>query len=171
VGGEDWGQFRLRLPGLHNVRNALAAIAVGRELGLPADKLRRALSGFKGVGRRFEVKATVCGVTLVDDYSHHPTEIRALLAAARGCDFKRLVVLFQPHRYTRTKHSWDEFLHCFDDADMLLLSIFTLPASADSGITGPRWPTPSARGPRVSSTPTWPMQPSPCGNSSPATRC
>ncbi|MGH9787615.1 MAG: UDP-N-acetylmuramate--L-alanine ligase, partial [Candidatus Acidiferrales bacterium] len=80
VNGEDWGEFRLRMPGLHNVRNALAVLAVGRELGLAPDKLRRALSGFKGVGRRFDVKATVGGVTLIDDYSHHPTEIRALLA-------------------------------------------------------------------------------------------
>ncbi len=137
VSGEDWGQFRLRLPGVHNVRNALAAIAVGRELGLPADKLRRALAGFKGVGRRFEAKATVGGVTLIDDYSHHPTEIRALLAAARGCDFKRLVVLFQPHRYSRTKHSWDEFLHCFDEADVLLLGeIYPASEAPIPGITG-----------------------------------
>ncbi|HXE74122.1 MAG TPA: UDP-N-acetylmuramate--L-alanine ligase [Candidatus Xenobia bacterium] len=137
VAGEDWGRFRLRLPGLHNVRNASAAIAVGRELGLPADKLRRALAGFKGVGRRFEVKATVGGVTLIDDYSHHPTEIRALLTATRGCGFKRLVVLFQPHRFTRTKHSWDEFLRCFDAADVLLLSdIYPASEQPIPGITG-----------------------------------
>ncbi|MCI0403866.1 MAG: UDP-N-acetylmuramate--L-alanine ligase [Acidobacteria bacterium] len=137
VGGEDWGQFRLRMPGLHNVRNALATLAVGRELGLAPDKLRRALSAFKGVGRRFDIKATVGGVTLIDDYSHHPTEIRALLAAARGCGFKRLIVLFQPHRFSRTKHSWEEFLHCFADADLLFLSeIYPASEAPIPGITG-----------------------------------
>ena len=137
VGGEDWGQFRLHMPGLHNVRNALATLAVGRELGLAPDRLRSALSEFKGVGRRFDVKATVGGITLIDDYSHHPTEIRALLAAARGCGFKRLIVLFQPHRFTRTQHSWNEFLHCFDEADVLLLSeIYPASEQPIAGITG-----------------------------------
>jgi UDP-N-acetylmuramate--alanine ligase len=137
VGREDWGQFRLHMPGLHNVRNALAALAVGRELGLAPDKLRRALSGFKGVGRRFDIKTTVGGVTLIDDYSHHPTEIRALLEAARGCGFKRLVVIFQPHRFTRTQHSWNEFLHCFAEADVLLLSeIYPASEPPIPGVTG-----------------------------------
>jgi UDP-N-acetylmuramate--alanine ligase len=120
--GEDLGRFRLPLPGLHNVRNALAAVAVGLELNVTCERLRRGLAKFAGVGRRFEVKATVGGVTHIDDYGHHPTEIRALLEAARSCGFKRLVVFFQPHRYTRTKHSWNEFLHCFDQADVLVMT-------------------------------------------------
>jgi len=119
------------------VRNALAALAVGRELGLAPDRLRRALSGFKGVGRRFDIKATVGGVTLIDDYSHHPTEIRALLAAARGCSFKRLVVLFQPHRFTRTQHLWDEFCRAFNHADLLVLTdIYAASEPPIEGITG-----------------------------------
>jgi len=135
--GEDAGRFRLNLPGLHNVRNAVAAIGVGLELNVPCERLRRGLAKFEGVGRRFEVKASVGGVTHIDDYGHHPTEIRALLAAARGCGFKRLVVLFQPHRYTRTKHSWAEFMHCFDDADVLVLTeIYPASEQPIEGITG-----------------------------------
>jgi UDP-N-acetylmuramate-alanine ligase len=75
----------------------------------PAEHIREGLSAFTGVGRRFEVKAVVNGITLIDDYGHHPAEIRATLEAARGCKFKRLLVLFQPHRYTRTQHLWDDF--------------------------------------------------------------
>ncbi|MBI2956623.1 MAG: UDP-N-acetylmuramate--L-alanine ligase [Acidobacteria bacterium] len=137
AGNADLGRFRLRVPGLHNVRNAVAALAVGRELNLPTERLRRGLSRFAGVGRRFEVKASVGGVTLIDDYAHHPTEIRALLATARGCGFKRLVVLFQPHRYTRTRHSWEEFLHCFDEADVLVMTeIYAASEPPLPGVTG-----------------------------------
>ncbi|MGH9863670.1 MAG: UDP-N-acetylmuramate--L-alanine ligase, partial [Candidatus Acidiferrales bacterium] len=137
VGGKDSGRFLVPLPGLHNVRNALAALAVGLELNAPLERLRRGLAKFTGVGRRFEVKATVGGVTLIDDYGHHPTEIRALLTAARGCRFKRLVVLFQPHRYTRTKHSWEDFLHCFEQADVLVLTeIYAASETPLAGISG-----------------------------------
>ncbi|HKZ52450.1 MAG TPA: UDP-N-acetylmuramate--L-alanine ligase [Candidatus Acidoferrales bacterium] len=136
-GENDLGRFRLRSPGLHNVRDALAALAVGLELNVPVEKLRRGLVKFAGVGRRFEVKAKVGGVTHIDDYGHHPTEIRALLEAARGCGFKRLVVFFQPHRYTRTQHSWQEFLHCFDEADVLVMTeIYPASETPIEGITG-----------------------------------
>jgi UDP-N-acetylmuramate--alanine ligase len=136
-GENDLGRFRLRSPGLHNVRDALAALAVGLELNVPVEKLRRGLVKFAGVGRRFEVKAKVGGVTHIDDYGHHPTEIRALLEAARGCGFKRLVVFFQPHRYTRTQHSWQEFLHCFDEADILVMTeIYPASEAPIEGITG-----------------------------------
>lgn len=137
AGGEDLGRFRLPLPGLHNVRNALAALAVGRELSVAPERLRRGLARFTGVGRRFEVKAKVGGVTLIDDYAHHPTEIRALLDAARGCGFKRLVVLFQPHRYTRVRHCWQDFLHCFDNADVALVTeIYPASETPLEGVTG-----------------------------------
>lgn len=135
--GNDLGRFRLPLPGRHNALNALATLAVGRELNVPVERLRRGLAKFTGVGRRFEVKAQVGGVSLIDDYAHHPTEIRALLESARGCGFKRLVVLFQPHRYTRTQYSWGEFLRCFDDADVLVMTeIYPASESPIEGITG-----------------------------------
>ncbi len=137
AGETDLGRFRLNLAGLHNVRNALATLAVGRELNVPLEKLRRGLGRFTGVGRRFEVKTSAGGVTLIDDYGHHPAEIRATLEAARGCGFKRLVVFFQPHRYTRTKHSWEEFLRCFDLADVLVLTeIYPASERPIEGITG-----------------------------------
>ncbi|MBI4466531.1 MAG: UDP-N-acetylmuramate--L-alanine ligase [Acidobacteria bacterium] len=137
AGADDLGRFRLPLAGLHNVRNALATLAVGRELNVPMERLRRGLGKFTGVGRRFEVKATAGGVTLIDDYGHHPAEIRATLEAARGCRFKRLVVFFQPHRYTRTQHCWDEFLHCFDAADVLVLTeIYAASEKPIESITG-----------------------------------
>ncbi len=99
--GEDLGLFRLPSPpGIHNVRNAAAAAAVALSLNVPADLIRAGLAKFSGVGRRFEIKGVFNGVTLIDDYGHHPAEIRATLEAARGCDYQRLLVLFQPHRYT-----------------------------------------------------------------------
>lgn len=135
--GQDLGRFRLPLPGRHNVQNALATLAVGIELGVPLERLRRGLGRFTGVGRRFEVKASAGGVTLIDDYGHHPAEIRATLEAARGCGFKRLVVLFQPHRYTRTRDCWEDFLHCFDAADIVAMTeIYPASEPPLEGITG-----------------------------------
>jgi UDP-N-acetylmuramate--alanine ligase len=121
--GDDLGKFRLPSPpGIHNVRNAAAAAAVALNLGIPADLIREGLAKFGGVGRRFEVKGVFAGVTLIDDYGHHPAEIRATLEAARGCNYKRLLVLFQPHRYSRTKHLWDDFCRAFNLADVLVVS-------------------------------------------------
>ena len=121
--GEDMGAFYLPSPpGIHNVRNAAAAAAVGLYLNLPADLIRVGLEKFGGVGRRFEIKGKHHGITLIDDYGHHPAEIRATLEAARGCGYKRLLVLFQPHRFTRTQHLWQEFTHAFDQADVLVLT-------------------------------------------------
>lgn len=120
--GRGLGRFRLPLAGCHNVANALAALAVTRELNLPLEPVREGLAHFAGVGRRLEVKAKLGGITILDDYGHHPAEIRATLEAVRGCGFKRLVVLFQPHRYTRTQHLWDDFLGCFGQADMLVVT-------------------------------------------------
>jgi UDP-N-acetylmuramate--alanine ligase len=121
--GEDLGKFHLPgPPGVHNVRNAAAAAAVGLYLNVPADLIRAGLEHFTGVARRFEVKGVAGGVTLIDDYGHHPVEIRATLEAARGCSFERLLVLFQPHRYTRTQLLWDDFCAAFNQADLLLLT-------------------------------------------------
>jgi UDP-N-acetylmuramate--alanine ligase len=121
--GEDLGLFRLvHPPGIHNVRNAAAAAAVALYLNVPADLIREGLFKFAGVGRRFDIKGVVNDITVVDDYGHHPAEIRATLEAARGCKFNRLLVLFQPHRYTRTQHLWDEFCRAFNQADVLVLT-------------------------------------------------
>jgi UDP-N-acetylmuramate--alanine ligase len=138
--GDDLGVFRLPSPpGIHNVRNAAAAAAVGLSLNVPADLIRAGLAKFSGVGRRFELKGTYAGVTLIDDYGHHPAEIRATLEAARGCDYKRLLVLFQPHRFSRTKHLWDDFCRSFNQADILVMTeIYAAGESPIDGITGER---------------------------------
>jgi UDP-N-acetylmuramate--alanine ligase len=84
--------------------------------------IRAGLENFTGVGRRFEVKGVIGGVTLIDDYGHHPVEIRATLEAARGCSYQRLLALFQPHRYSRTQHLWDDFCSAFNQADVLVIT-------------------------------------------------
>jgi UDP-N-acetylmuramate--alanine ligase len=136
--GEDLGIFHLNAPpGIHNVRNAAAASAVGLYLNVPADLIRDGLEKFQGVGRRFEVKGVFNGVSLIDDYGHHPAEIRATLEAARGCNYGRLFVLFQPHRYTRTQHLWDEFCRAFNQADVLVLTdIYPASEPPIEGVTG-----------------------------------
>ena len=138
--GEDLGVFGLASPpGMHNVRNAAAAAAVALALNVPADLIREGLTHFSGVGRRFEIKGNFSGVTLIDDYGHHPAEIRATLEAARGCGYKRLLVLFQPHRYTRTQHLWDDFLRSFNDADILVMTdIYAAGEQPIEGVTGER---------------------------------
>ena len=110
----------LGVPGRHNVSNACGALALAGSLGLDPGSCASALTGFSGVGRRFEVIGTAAGITVIDDYAHHPTEIRATIEAARpGC--KRLICIFQPHRYTRTAWFLDEFSKAFSQADLLLL--------------------------------------------------
>ncbi len=115
------GRFHLRIPGRHNVLNASAAAAVALELDVPPDRIREALAAFSGVERRFQTRGVERGVTVIDDYGHHPTEIRATLAAARLCGFRQVHVLFQPHRYTRTLHLLDEFGGAFHQADTVLV--------------------------------------------------
>jgi UDP-N-acetylmuramate--alanine ligase len=136
--GDALGRFHLNSPpGMHNVRNAAAAAAVGLYLNIPADLIREGLENFKGVGRRFEIKTRAHGITLIDDYGHHPAEIRATLEAARGCGYKRLLVLFQPHRYTRTQQLWDEFCRAFNQADLLIVTdIYAASETPIEGITG-----------------------------------
>ena len=121
-GGEALGSIELRVPGLHNVLNSLAAVAVGLDLEVPFETVREALLQFTGVDRRFQVRGEQGGVLVIDDYGHHPSEIRATLEALRGrAGERRTVVLFQPHRYTRTQHLWDDFCRAFHQADVLLL--------------------------------------------------
>jgi UDP-N-acetylmuramate--alanine ligase len=136
--GDDLGLFHLPSPpGIHNVRNAAAAAAVALSLNVPAELIRSGLARFAGVGRRFEIRGEFNGVTLIDDYGHHPAEIQATLKAARGCGYKRLLVLFQPHRFTRTKALWDEFSRAFNEADVLVLTeIYAAGESQIEGITG-----------------------------------
>jgi UDP-N-acetylmuramate--alanine ligase len=120
--GSEIGQVTLNVPGRHNVQNALAAIAVGLELSVPFEKLRDGLQKFSGVFRRWEVKAEVKGVTVVDDYAHHPTEIKATLQGAKGGWRRRVVCVFQPHLYSRTRDFYDEFGRSFFNADVLVLT-------------------------------------------------
>ena len=120
--GEKLGDVRLRIPGLHNVSNALATLCVALELDVPFRVAADALEGFVGIERRFETQGVAAGVRVVDDYGHHPAEIRATLAAARGVHSGRIVVAFQPHRFTRTRDLFDEFATAFIDADVLLLT-------------------------------------------------
>jgi len=135
--GRDLGEFRLQVPGVHNVLNATAAIAVGIGLDIPVLQIREALENFCGVDRRFQVRGQVAGVTVVDDYGHHPTEIRATLAAARQCGYRKIQVIFQPHRYTRTRDLMDDFARAFADADSLqVLDIYPANEQPIEGITG-----------------------------------
>ena len=119
---EELGTIELPIPGVHNVLNALAAIATAMEIKLPFPVIQEALKTFGGVQRRFQLKGTFNNINLIDDYGHHPTEIQATLRAAKAIWKGRLVVLFQPHRYTRTRDLYREFLSAFNQADLLLLT-------------------------------------------------
>ncbi len=134
---QDLGEFTLHVPGLHNVLNATAAIAVGVGLDVRVDAIRSALDEFRGVDRRFQLRGRAAGISVVDDYGHHPTEIKATLAAARECGFGKIHVIFQPHRYTRTRDLMEEFTAAFTDADSLfVLDIYAASEAAIEGISG-----------------------------------
>jgi UDP-N-acetylmuramate--alanine ligase len=128
------GRFRLHVPGRHNVLNATAAVAVGVQLGVAPDQIATGLESFRGVDRRFQMKGTVRGVAVVDDYGHHPTEILATLRAARECGYGRVHVLFQPHRYTRTRDLMVEFANAFGDADTV--QVLDIYAASEEPIAG-----------------------------------
>jgi len=136
-GSDVVGDLNLRVPGMHNVYNALAAIAVGFELEVSFEKIAEGLNSFTGAGRRFQTKGEVNGVLVVDDYGHHPTEVRATLAAAKlGSGGRRIVVLFQPHRYTRTHDLMQEFARSFNNADVLFISdIYAASEDPIEGVT------------------------------------
>lgn len=132
--GRDAGEFHLRIPGPHNILNATAAIAIGLELDVKLSDIREALASFTGVDRRFQIRGEARGVTVIDDYGHHPTEIRATLAAARLCRFERIHAIFQPHRYSRTEALIDDFARSFHQADSVyILDIY---AASEKPIPG-----------------------------------
>jgi UDP-N-acetylmuramate--alanine ligase len=132
--GADLGRFHLAIPGRHNVLNATAAIAVAVELDVKPEAIREGLATFSGVDRRFQLRGKVNGVTVVDDYGHHPTEIRATLDGARLCGFRKIHVLFQPHRYSRTFHLMDEFARSFHQADNVF--VMDIYAASEKPIDG-----------------------------------
>jgi UDP-N-acetylmuramate--alanine ligase len=135
--GQNLGEFRLHVPGVHNILNATAAIAVGVGLDIRIDQIRSALESFRGVDRRFHLRGRAAGVNVIDDYGHHPTEIRATLAAARQCGYPKVHVIFQPHRYTRTRDLMEEFANAFHDADTLfILDIYAASEQPIEGISG-----------------------------------
>jgi len=134
--GKDLGKFSLRLPGFHNVLNATAAVAIAMELDVRPDRIREALASFTGVERRFQARGQEHGVTVIDDYGHHPTEIRATLSAARSCNYGRVLAIFQPHRYTRTLALMDEFARSFNQADAVyVLDIYGASEKPIEGVT------------------------------------
>ncbi|MBM4327922.1 MAG: UDP-N-acetylmuramate--L-alanine ligase [Deltaproteobacteria bacterium] len=131
------GEVRLPVPGIHNVQNALAAIAVADVFEIPFQTMRHALESFPGVQRRFTERGTAFGVMVIDDYGHHPTEIKAVLQAARQIAQGRIAVIFQPHRYTRTKALFEEFLTAFIDVDLLyIMEIYAASEQPIDGVSG-----------------------------------
>ena len=136
--GQSLGRFRVRGVGLHTVRNATAAIVLGLELGLSPDQVRVGLDDFRGVDRRFQTRGVERGITVIDDYGHHPTEIRATLAAAASCGFRAVNVIFQPHRYSRTEDLAADFTECFGQADRLwVVDIYAAGEDPIPGISSP----------------------------------
>ncbi len=136
--GHNLGQFHLAMPGMHNVTNALAAIAVGLELAIPLSSIKRSLETAEGVQRRLEIKGDINGVTVVDDYGHHPTEIQVTLEAVKeNWPDHRKVVVFQPHRYTRTQALLEDFTRSFNNSDVLVvLPIYAASEAPIAGVSG-----------------------------------
>ena len=150
------GPFELHVPGRHNVLNATAAVAIARQLEMPPKKIAEGLANFRGVDRRFQTRGAACGVTVVDDYGHHPTEIRATLGAARECCRGRIHVVFQPHRYSRTADLLEQFGGAFKDADTVI--VLPIYAASEEPIPGVTAECLAARiqGPRVEFAPDFP---------------
>jgi UDP-N-acetylmuramate--alanine ligase len=147
------GPFELHVPGRHNVLNATAAVAIALQLAVQPGKIAEGLANFRGVDRRFQQRGQARGVTVVDDYGHHPTEIRATLAAARECAHGRIHVVFQPHRYSRTLDLLEEFGGAFADADtVIVLPIYAASEEPIPGVTAERLAE-RIHGPRVEFTP------------------
>jgi UDP-N-acetylmuramate--alanine ligase len=137
VKGEAVGEITLSVPGSHNVKNSLAAIAVALELDVPWHKIRKGLEKFRGVHRRFEIRGETRGVMVVDDYAHHPTEIKATLKGARSGWKRRIIAVFQPHLYSRTKDFHEEFGQVLLESDVLVVTdIYPAREKPMPGITG-----------------------------------
>jgi len=153
---EPLGPFELHVPGRHNVLNATAAVAIAHQLGMDAEKIALGLCHFRGVDRRFQLRGTARGVTVVDDYGHHPTEIRATLAAARECGYKKIRAVFQPHRFSRTLDLMDQFVGAFTNADTLVvLPIYAASEQPVPGVTAERLAA-KIEGPQVQFAPDFP---------------
>lgn len=134
--GKNCGKIRLQVPGKHNVANALACIGLGTRLSIGWDVIRGSLQEYTGVERRFQIKTKAGDIWVVDDYAHHPTEIQATLAAARQVGRKRVITIFQPHRYTRVKFLWEEMAKSFSGSDYLILAdIYAASEAPIAGIT------------------------------------
>lgn len=132
----ELGEFRLSVPGMHNVLNATAGIGIGLEMDIPVAQIQEGLAAFSGVDRRFTVRGVERGVTVIDDYGHHPTEVKATLEAARLSPYRQIHVLFQPHRFSRSKHLLDEFGTAFHQADDLyLLDIYSASEASIEGVS------------------------------------
>jgi UDP-N-acetylmuramate--alanine ligase len=143
------GPFELHVPGRHNVLDATAAVAIARQLGVTPEKIAEGLNHFRGVDRRFQHRGEARGITVVDDYGHHPTEIRATLAAARECGHGKIHVIFQPHRYSRTLDLLEQFRGAFADADtVVVLPIYAASEEPIPGVTAERLAE-RIEGPRV----------------------
>ena len=137
-GDRERGPLRIRLPGQHNVANALATLVIAKELGIEFDTAATALADFVGIERRFHLRGEMAGIRVVDDYAHHPSELQATITAARAAHSGRVIAVFQPHRYTRTRDCFDAFTKCFDSADELLLTpIYPAGENAIAGIGAP----------------------------------
>ena len=135
--GEPLGVVELPVPGRHNAKNAAAAAAMATEIGVPFDAVRRALGGFGGVARRFQFRGERDGVTFVDDYAHLPGEVAHMIDAAREGDWEHVIVVFQPHRYTRTAALWRDFAHAFDGADTVVLTdVYGFNEAPQPGVSG-----------------------------------
>ena len=138
AGADVYGPLELHVPGMHNVLNATAAVAIAAQLEVKPEAIAAGLQSFRGVDRRFQTLGQVRGVTVVDDYGHHPTEIRATLRAAKECGFGAIHVIFQPHRYTRTRDLMDEFASAFEDAASVeVLDIYAASEEPIAGVTAP----------------------------------
>ncbi len=135
--GDEIGKLRLNVPGMHSIYNAMAAVAVGLDLDIPVVTILKALEKYTGIGRRFELKKEVNGIAVIEDYAHHPTEIKATLEAAKQGWSCRTIVIFQPHRYSRLSMLMDEFATAFNQADVLLLTeIYPAGEKPIKGVTG-----------------------------------
>ena len=135
-GARVLGPFELHVPGAHNVLNATAAVAIAVQLEISPEEIAQGLKNFRGVDRRFQLKGCINRIAVIDDYGHHPTEIRATLRAARDCNYSRIHVIFQPHRYTRTRDLFDDFITAFDDAATVeVLDIYAASEEPIPGVT------------------------------------
>ena len=135
--GEKICHLKLNVPGVHNVLNSLAAIAVCALMGIAPETAAKGIETFKGTHRRFEIRGTVNSAMVIDDYAHHPTEIKATLKAAKAFPHSRIITIFQPHTYSRTRTLWDDFVGAFDDTDELILTHIYAAREVFDGVTKP----------------------------------